>query len=769
MKIPFSWLSEFIDIDSLDPYKVAEELTLKSVETSLSKWDLDLDGVIFAKVVEKRPHPKREELSLYRLEVGEGSYLWVVSRDKSLVEGLGVLLALPHSRVGSMCVMPKDFDGITSQGMLLSAKELLIEDQGDGVLTFEEDIKPGTSAYDFLGFGEYILEIEPTPNRGDLLSVKGLSREISTLFGIPKKERKYPNYQEKGFIDIRVESKDCKRYRGAIVEGLKIKTSPLWLRRRLWQCGIKTINNVVDITNYLMLLEGQPLHAFDLEKLNLPVVIRDAKEGENIKTLMGTEKRLNSVNLLIADSKGPLALAGVVGGYESAVDENTTSILLESAYFDPYRIRKSSRSLGLQTESSYRFERNVDIEGVNRAQDLALDLILQLAGGEVKAIRDVYPEPYHPKKVFLSLEKYRRYTGKDFERGLFSKVLEGLEIPHELQRCGVEVFVPSHRSFDIQHDVDIIEEVLRVVGYEKVQEMPLRVYSKPGKVKSLEDRVREFMVHRGFSEVITFSFEDLEYYHLLSLPQPTVEIINPINRSQRFMRTSLLPSLLRVCVENSRNYNHHMAIFEIGKTFAEGSEEPRLGFLMTGNRSLFPEEEYTPYHALSLLQDLLNLFSEEYISQRSNFAFLHPNLQRSFFIKDEEVAYFGMLNPALQERLNLRYKVILGEVKLSALKDIKRSYKPLSYFPPLIRDISLLIDKGLDVDKLILYIKSMDLVEDMKVFSIYTDEKLGEGKKSVSFRITFRSREGTLSDQEVNNLVEKLLIDLEEKYGAKLR
>ncbi len=769
MKIPFSWLSEFIDIDSLDPYKVAEELTLKSVETSVIKWDFDLDGVIFAKVVEKRPHPKREDLSLYRLKVGEGSYLQVVSKDKSLEEGLGVLLALPHSKVGNICVMPRDFEGITSQGMLLSAKELSIEDQGEGVLTFEDDIKPGTSAYDLLGFGEYLLEIEPTPNRGDLLSVKGLSREIGALFGIPKKERAYPHYQEKGFIDIRIESKDCRRYRGAIVEGIKIKTSPLWLRKRLWQCGIKTINNVVDITNYIMLLEGQPLHAFDLEKLNPPVVVRDAKEGESIRTLMGTEKTLNSVNLLIADSKGPLALAGVVGAYESAVDRNTTSILLESAYFDPYRIRKSSRSLGLQTESSYRFERNVDIEGINKAQDLALDLILQLAGGEIKAIRDLYPEPYKPREIFLSLEKYRRYTGKDFEKSTISKILESLEIPHKLQRCGVEVFVPSHRSFDIQGDVDIIEEVLRVVGYDKVEEKPLRVFSKPGKIKSFEDRVREFMVHRGFSEVITFSFEDLEYYNTLSLPQPKVEIVNPLNRSQRFMRTSLLPSLLRVCVENSRNYNYHMAIFEIGKTFTEDGEEPRLGFLMTGNKRLFPEEEYTPYHALSLIQDLLNLFSEGHISQKSNFAFLHPNLQRSFFIKDEEVAYFGVLNPALEERLSLRNRVIVGEVKLSKLKDIKRSYRSLSYFPPLIRDISLLIDKELDVDKLILYIKSMELVEDMKVFSIYTDEKLGEGKKSVSFRITFRSKEGTLSDQEVNNLVEKLLMDLEEKYGAKLR
>ncbi len=767
MKIPFSWLSEFIQIEGLDPNRVAEELTLKSVETSISRWDFDLDGVVFAKVVEKKPHPTRR-LYIYRVQAGESLYLQVVSADANLQVGDGVLLALPNAKVGSMCITQRDFDGVASQGMLLSARELGLEDQSEGVLVLEEDLKPGTSAYDLLGFGEFILEIEPTPNRGDLLSVKGLAREISALLGVKKKPREYPEFEEFGKLEIRIESKDCKRYRGAIIEGVKVKGSPLWLRKRLWQCGVKTINNIVDITNYVMLLEGQPLHAFDLKELNLPIVVRDAREGETITTLMGSQKSLSAVNLLIADVSKPLAIAGIVGGLDSSVKESTESILLESAYFEPYRIRRSAKHLALQTDSSYRFERSVDIEGVKTAQNLAIRLILDLAGGTLIALKDIYPEPYEPRRVFLSLEKYRKYSGKDFDRQKISQTLSALEIPHEVMRCGVEALIPSHRSFDMQGDVDLIEELLRVEGYAQVSSSTLKIPAKPSQIEGIADKLRSLMVSKGFSEVITFSFEDAELYRLLSLPLPQIEVINPLNKSQRYMRTSLLPSLLRVCLENIRNYNYSMAIFEIGNVFL-GEEELRLGFLMTGYRRLFPEEEYSPYHGLAILQDILRNYAEGFRSEASNIPFLHPKVQRAFYLGEEEIGYFGILNPTLQDRLAIRHKVIVGELRLSHLKERHKSYKPITQYPPVIRDLTLLMDKEVSVDKLISHIRKRELVEDMKVFSIYIDPKLGEGKKSVSFRLTFRSKEGTLSDQQVNKLVEEIVAELEENFGAKLR
>ncbi|MCX8164676.1 MAG: phenylalanine--tRNA ligase subunit beta [Aquificaceae bacterium] len=767
MKVPFSWISEFIDIDGLDPYRVAEELTLKSVETSVSRWGVDLDGVVFAKILEVKPHP-RMDLRVCKVQAGDGLYLQVVSADRNLKEGDGVLVALPNARLGDKCITVREFYGVLSHGMLISASELGIEDQQEGVLKIEDDHEPGTSAYDLLGFGEHLLEVEPTPNRGDLLSVRGLAREISALFRLKKKGRKYPSHSKMGGLEISLESEDCRRYRAVLIEGVRVLPSPLWLKKRLWQCGFRTINNLVDITNYVMLLEGQPLHAFDFKKLRMPLLVRDAREGEVLKTLTGTEKTLNAQNLLIADQEKPLALAGVIGGLDSSVKEDTQAILLESAYFDPYRIRKSAKSLGIQTESSYRFERSVDIDGVERAQDLAISLILELAGGEITALSDIYPNPYQPKKLFLGVEKYRRYSGEDFDRQFISKALSDLEIPHKFQRCGLEVHVPPHRSFDLQRDVDLVEELMRLRGYPNIRELPLKTVSKPSQVESLEDLVRQFMIDRGFSEVITFSFDSSYFYEILSISPSSLEIVNPLNKSQRFLRASLLPSLLRVCVDNIRNYNYHMAIFELGKVFQE-EEETRLGFLMTGNRRLFPEEEYSPYHALSLLQDILGLYSETYRTEVSNLPYFHPAFQRSFFVEDESIAFFGVLNPELQDHLGIRQRVIMGELRLGKLKRTRRSYRQIAHYPPVVRDITLFMDKGVDVDKLISHIRSKELMEDVRIFSLYTDERLGEGKKSVSFRLTFRSREGTLSDQLVNELVEGLLKELEEKFGAKLR
>ncbi|MCX8059895.1 MAG: phenylalanine--tRNA ligase subunit beta, partial [Aquificaceae bacterium] len=685
-----------------------------------------------------------------------------------LEEGVGVLVAPAGSKVGSQLITTLDFDGVLSEGMFLSAKELGLQEQKSGPFYLEEPVEPGTPAEELLGSGDYLLEVEVTPNRGDLLSVKGLAREISALLGVPKRERPPMRYEEFGDLQVRLESPDCKRYRAGVVEGVKVKPSPLWLRRRLWQCGLKTINNVVDITNYVMLSEGQPLHAFDLKKLKLPLIVRDAKEGETLKTLLGVEKTLKPVNLLIADVEKPLALAGVVGGLESSVEEETTDVLLESAYFDPYRVRRSAKEVGMQTESSYRFERSVDIEGVRTAQDYAISLLLELAGGRLTALKDVYPEPYKPRRVFLSADKYRRYAGQELDRVFASETLQRLEISHTLKEEGVEAYVPSHRSFDLQGEADLVEELLRVQGYEKVKSSPLKVVARPSEVETLQDRVRDLMVSRGFSEVVTFSFESSELYEKLSLPLPTLEVVNPLSKSQRFLRNTLIPSLLRVCLENARNYNHHMAIFEVAKVYEE-EEELRLGFLMTGYRSLFPQAEHTPYEALSLVQDLLELYGADCQSQASDYRLFHPNLQRSFALNGELVAVVGVLNPELQEELELWHRVLLGEVRLSKLRAQRKAYKPLSYFPPAVRDITLLVDKDVGVDKLISYVKKLELVEEVKVFSIYTDPKLGEGKKSVSLRLTLRSKEETLSDQQVSKLVEGLLKELEDHFGAKLR
>ncbi len=771
MRFPYTWLSEFIDISDIPPEDIARELTLRSVETSLHKFHLDMDGVVFGRIVDVKPHPTRQNLVVCQIDIGGQYYPKVITADKSVQVGDGVIVALPNAKVGNMCINKRDFDGVVSEGMLLSTQELGLESHSDGVLKLQEDFKPGTSAYDLLGFGEYILEIEITPNRGDMLSIRGVARDLCAIFGKDLKEEKAVSFEDFGDLDVQILDPDCKRYRGALIEGVSVKPSPLWLRKKLWQCGLRSINNIVDITNYIMLRDGQPLHAFDADTLKGGIRVRKATKGEKVITLMGTQKELTEENLLIADEEKPIAIAGVIGLENTAVSSNTKRILLESAYFEPYRIRRSSKLLGVQTDSSYRFERGVDIEGVKRYQDKAIELILDIAGGKLVALRDVYPVAYKPKSIFLSLEKYRRYAGEPMDRKEVSDILNRLGIPNKPLRCGIEVSVPSHRSFDIQTDVDIIEEVLRIKGYDSLDAQVMKLPSVPFEKDDPFEKVRCLLKSRGLFEVISFSFEDLSLYELLGIEKPSVEISNPLVKSQAYMRTSLIPSLIRVCLHNQRQHNYHMALFELGRVYFPDREEDRLGILLVGTQRLYPEENYTPYHALSLFLDVGRLFGINFETRWSSYSFLHPKLQVELLHKGEKLGFLGQLNPRIAQTLGIRGDVFVGELKMALMKEGKRRYKPFSKFPPVIRDLSVVVDKDIPVDKLIFHISNMfkEKLEEVKVFSIYTGSDIGEGKKSVSFRLVFRSFEGTMSDEEANDAVKALVSSLEESFGAKLR
>ncbi len=772
MKVPYSWLSEFVDLKGITAEEIAEALSLRSVEATVESFGIELDGVAFGKVVEVKNHPSEKNYRVLKVQVQEHTFVQVVTADSTVSVGDGVLVALPHSRVGDRCITKREVKGVLSEGVLLSAQDLGLEEKSEGVLKIKEEVKPGTDGAELLGFGEKIIEIDITPNRGDMLSVRGVARDVAAIFGLEKKTPEEKALSPIGDFPIEIRDSDCKRYRGVVIEGVKVGESPLFIKRRLWQCGIKTINNVVDVTNYVMLRDGQPLHAFDLDKLEGGIVVRSSRKGEKILALDGNEYELDEEVLVIADSRRPVAIAGVIGGLETGVTENTTRVLLESAYFDPFRVRKSAKKLGLQTESSYRFERNTDIERVDKAQDYAVQLILKLSGGEVKAVKDLYPEPYKPAKVFLSQGKYIKYAGEPYKNEEVKQILTALEIPCEIMRCGLEVYVPSHRSFDIKRDVDVIEEIMRIKGYDSYPSDVLKLPSvgKLWKDKLLE--IKKFLRDRGLYEVITYSFEDDKLYKLLGLTLPEIEVVNPLNPSQRYMRNSLVPSLLRVSIFNDRNYNYDQALFEIGKVF--GKEESwRLGILAKGLRKKFPEEEWTPEKVLELIIDLFRLFGKEPSLEVSGISFLHPYAQVELLLNGRKVGFIGKLHPQTAQALELKGEPILAELELESLVSGEElpNYRSFSKFPPVIRDVAFLVDRDLSVDKLLNEIKSQagELLEDLWVFDLYTGEKVGEGKKSVAVRLVFRSRERSLKDEEVNELVEKIVEALNEKLGAKLR
>ncbi len=772
MRIPYSWLNEFLDLEGISAEEVAERLSLRSVEATVDTFGIELDGAVFGKVLEKKRHPKREDLLVLRVQVAESLNVTVVTADLSLEEGVGVIVALPNSKVGDRCITKRDFDGVVSEGMLLSAQELGVEDEREGVLIFWDDIKPGTDASELLGFGEKLLELDITPNRGDVLSVRGLARELSALFGLKRKEPPVRDYGEFGTLPISVEDEDCHRYRGVVIKGVSVGPSPLWVRKRLWQAGFKSINNVVDITNYVLLQEGQPLHAFDLDRLDGSVRVRSAREGERIRTLDGEERELSPEVLVVADDRKPIAVAGIIGGLESGVTSSTRNVLLESAYFSPSRVRKGSKLLGVQTESSYRFERNVDIERVGRAQDLAVELILSTAGGEVEAVRDLYLKRYEPKKVFLSMGKFMRYAGESYKNDEVSRILSSLEIPHEVKRCGIEAFVPSHRSFDISRDVDLIEEIMRVKGYDHYTSEVLKLPSSGRLWRDEFLELKKYLRDRGLSEVINISYEDLQLYELLSLDRPSVDILNPLVPSQKYMRSSLLPSLLRTAKFNESHYSYDLAIYELGRVFLESGEEDRLGILVKGAVREFPSRMWDHYGLSQIVQGIFVLYGSEPEISFSQLPFLHPYVQAKLLLEGEEVGFMGKLHPEIASVLEFRRDVYLCELRLAPLLRRRLShYEAVSRFPPVIRDLALVVDKSLSVSKLLNEIKShlSGKVEDVMVFDLYAGDKVGEGKKSVGVRVVLRSLSGSLSGEEVNKLIEGLVRRLKEEFGAQIR
>ena len=772
MRIPFSWLSEFVNLGNLSAEEVAQRLSLRSVEAEVNTFGVELDGVVYGRVLEVKPHTSGKSLWVVRVQIGEGTTVRVVTADPSLQPETGVLVALPNAKVGERCVTKREFDGVVSEGVLLSPQDLGLEEDREGVLVLEGDLKPGTDASDLLGFGEKILILDITPNRGDLLSVKGLARDLSALFGLERKERRVPLFEEENGLEIRLEDRDCSRYRGVIVEGVRVGRSPLWMRVRLWQSGMRTINNVVDVTNYVLIQEGQPLHAFDLDTLEGGIVVRSARQGETIRTLDGEERALDPEILVIADEKKPIAVAGVIGGLDTAVTKETGRLLLEAAHFDPVRVRRGSRILGIQTESSYRFERGVDLEKVAEAQNIAVELILKTSGGRVLAVRDVYPEPYTPRRILLSAGKFRRYAGEAYNPSEVKEIFDALEIPCSLKECGVEVHVPSHRSFDLQRDVDLIEEIMRVKGYETFSpERPrLPVEGRWWRDPLLE--VKKYLRDRGLCEVVNISYEDAELYRLMGISPPALEILNPLVPSQRYMRSSLLPSLIRTALYNENHHSYDLGIFEVGRVFTGEGEEERLGVLVKGVRTSYPFREWNPYDLSEILQGLSGIFLRKLDFEETSLPFLHPHVQAAVILDGEEAGFVGRLHPDLSQKLEFRKDPLVAEIRLDPLfAERLPHYRALSKYPPVVRDLALLVDKNLPVSKLLNEIKSHlgDKMEEAMVFDLYAGEKVGEGKKSVGVRVVLRSFEGSLSSEEANALIGSLIRRLRELLGVEIR
>ena len=800
MKAPYSWIKEFIDIDE-DVTTVAERLNETGLETTVYKFGEKIDNIVTVKVLSVEKHPERDKLFICKATDGNNEYQVITGAD-NVVAGQVVILAKEGAIIKGNLIKPVKFGSFISQGMFLSLEELGLEENSEGIFLLGEDAPVGEDASKLLDLGEdWIFEIEITPNRADALSIKGLAREIGAVFGIRRKNPK-PVVEILNEIspEIEIVSDKVNRYRGIIIKNLSIKPSPLDIQLKLIKAGQSVINNVVDITNYILIQEGQPLHAFDLDKIKGKVVARNAKNGEKFVALDGNEYELKDTDIVIADEEKVLALGGIIGGDNSKVDENTKNILLEAANFDPVSVRKTAKRLAIQTESSYRFERGVDIEALPEAQDKATEMILKLAGGKAVGEKDIYQNKYQPKEVILREKTIYRVLGEKIPVKTAGEILNNLEIPSKIEEDKVISKIPAFRAYDLEREVDLVEEVGRIYGLNNLEEefpaVSTKDFEKPLWYE-FENLTRQFFISNGLNEVLTYTFVGEDIYNTLELEVPSIKIVNYILKSQSIMRDNLAVSLIQTFQENIRHQIKDIAIFEVSSVFFEDYEEIRAGFLVSGkfidgynytkfDKSFSTKQDWDFLKVKGLIYSYLRFLGFENVSvQETDIPYLNKYESACIYVNDNEVGYFGKIHPKKAESLKISKNTYICELKLKPvsrdLEEIEKGdylfnlYKnkqtklfvPLPKFPSVKRDLAFEADEEFETGKLLEAIeKYCKFVKKVKLFDVYY---LGNSKKSIAVSVEFYADDRSLSDEEVNKIVEELVEKLAKTLNVKLR
>ena len=801
MKFTLNWLRDYIDFD-LSPEELSDRLTMAGLEVEdVIYQGQGLDNVVSAQILELESHPNAEKLSLCKVTDGENTYPIVCGAtnmkagDKVALAKIGANLPPGPKFEDGLKIKKAKIRGEVSEGMLCAENELGLGEESDGILILSETDDVGTPIVDVLGLNDVVFEVGITPNRPDCLSVIGVAREVAALTGSTVKHPDSSTNETGDDINsiatVELEdSEKCPRYSCRVIKNVKIGPSPDWLKRRLEASDIRSINNVVDVTNYVLLEFGQPLHAFDYDLLeDNKIVVRAATDGEIIKTLDDVERKLTTDDLLICDGKRPVALAGVMGGANTEVSQTTQNVLLESAYFDPITVRRTSKATGLRSESSYRFERGVDPNAVVKALDRAAELIRDLGDGEIATGRiDQYPDPIEPTEVTISLNRANKFLGTNISPDELARIAKGLEF-EELSSDGDEYTfrIPTFRV-DIEREIDLIEEAARLHGYDNIPTTLPRVAMSSDKLntsKSVQDILREVLISSGFYEVINYSFEDHELLSLIS-KSDALKILNPLTTESSVMRTSMIPGLLKNAILNINHQEQDLRLFEIGRVYLpiENNELPKevrkLVALATGRRmpEFWGKEEFDFFDFKSILERafeaLINKEDVEFLDAQE-IGFLHPGKSARMVVNDTELGYIGELHPDLNEKLDISKNLFVLEIDLDEIaalsKQRSKKFSPLPKFPSVRRDIALVVDESVpaagileEIDK----IKS-NLIEDAAIFDVYTGEHVEQGKKSVAISLQLRAADKTLTEEEVNKVQEKTLKKLGLALGAELR
>ncbi len=804
MKVSSNWLREYIDI-TLPLKDLAHRLTMSGTEVdSIEVIGEAWKGISIGEIVAVEPHPNADRLKLVTIDLGK-EQATVVCGAPNVRIGEKV----PFARVGSQLVdsrtgqtfelRPATIRDVASDGMACSEKELGISESHEGLMILPPAAPVGVPLADYLG--DAVLDLEVTPNRPDCLSHIGIAWEVAAL---TKRHVRLPavQYPEEGpdinsLISVEIEDPAlCRRYCASFIEGIQVGPSPAWMQQRLAACGMRPINNIVDITNYVMLEYGQPLHAFDFPQVgDGKIVVRRAAHGEKLTTLDGVDRTLAPDMLAIADSRIPIALAGVMGGADTEIIDISRTVLLESANFQPASIRRTSTILKLRSEASVRFERGISPDLALPAIRRATQLIVELAGGKAaRGIVDVYPGQSEPCTILLTCSAVRGLLGIDMKMEQMVDILTSLGFGCEVTGVAeVKVTVPYWRM-DVRQRVDLIEELARTVGYDFI---PTTMLSGrlPGQVLNpvvnLRERLRDMMVGCGFQEIISYSLISKDRLNKAFNERGALRVANPLSAEQEYLRTSLFPSLLYHLASNQRHEEAGIRLFELGRIYMEGDgdlpeEREMLNAVLSGSRSplswLGEKGEFDFFDAKGVVDTLFERLgvaaqfrpvAHESLHPSSVRDSLHPGRSAEIVIEGTVVGILGETHPRLCEVFDLaRQTVALFEIDIEKLlRHVRdgRTYRPVSRFPASSRDLALVLSRTVPVSQVKDIIMSFQLVTDTVVFDIYVGEQIASGKKSLAIRVTYQSPTHTLTDAEVEEVEKAVLARLSEELGATLR
>ncbi len=794
MKTSIEWLQDYADIN-VDAKTLADRLTMtgSKVETIEQKGK-DIKNVVVGKILEIKKHPDADKLIVTKVDIGDKVVQIVTGADNVKEEDIIPIAKDGSELPGNVKIKTGMLRGVESCGMMCSVGELglKVEDYPGqiehGIMILPKEYKKflGKDIVEVLNLREDILDFEITSNRPDCFSIEGLGREaaiaIGTEFKNPRKNlsKEVKEVKEIEGLKVDIEAKDlCYRYMARVLKDVKVETSPEWMRRRLNACGVRSINNIVDITNYVMLEIGEPMHAFDINCVKgKHIIVRRAKNNETITTLDDEERKLDNSMLVIADEEEPVAIAGVMGGANSGISDETKTVVFEAAVFNRGSIRLTAKKVGLRTEASTRYEKGLSPEIALRAINRAVELAEQIGAGKaVEEVIDVYPEKEEKRVIKFEPEKVNKALGMDIPRETMVEILEKLDIKVN----GDNLEIPYFRT-DIERTADIVEEVIRIYGYDKLNSTLINAESTVGsktKLQKLEDKIKELLVEKGFSEMYAFSFISQEDYDKCKLDSSeAIRIKNPLGEDYSLMRTNMMPTVLQSMATNYNKKNKDVSLFEIGKTYVDEKqnidkgelpvESKQIAFATYGKNADF-------YIVKGIVENILEASNiARYQIERANTKNLHPGRSAEIFVGKDSIAKFGEIHPQVLENYGINEKVYYAVIELEKFakygKDNKK-YVQIPKYPAVERDIAIVVDEDIAVGQIenVISKKAKNILEKAELFDVYRSEKLGNNKKSVAYELIFRAQDRTLTDDEISNTMEAIIKELQATLGAELR